>query len=188
MRIKYRHTLLGMLAMFMLLPMSANAQSLAANTDVLWDVAMSPNIGLEMTVADQSTLQVNAITSQKPYGQDVRFTAVQPEYRYYFSGRPMYKHFVGVCAMGATYKTTIADKTYNGSGVGAGLTFGYVLPVTKRLNVDFHAGVVYAKYRQKEYFLNEEHAVNHAGYEEANANGSYIMPARIGISLSYILK
>jgi len=188
MRNNYKHIFLGMLAAVMLLPMTAKAQTLAANTDLLWDAAMSPNIGLELTVADQSTLQLNAITSQKPYGKDLRFTAVQPEYRYYFSGRPMYKHFIGLCGMAATYKATIADKTYDGSGVGAGVTFGYVLPISKRLNIDFHAGVAYAKYRQKEYFMNEEHGVNHEGYEIANAKGSYILPTRIGVSLSYILK
>lgn len=188
MRKQINNIYLVVLAAMMLLPIGAKAQTMAVNTDVLWDAAMSPNIGLEMTVADQSTLQVNAITSQKPYGKDVRFTAVQPEYRYYFSGRPMYKHFVGVCAFGATYKATIADKTYNGSGAGVGVTFGYVLPLAKRLNLDFHAGVGYAKYRQKEYLPNQEHQTNAAGYEEANAKGSYIMPTRIGVSLSYILK
>lgn len=183
-----KNIFLGALTALLFLPIAANAQMLSANTDVLWDAAMSPNIGFELTVANKSTLQVNAITSQKPYGKDLRFTAVQPEYRYYFSGRPMYKHFVGLSAFGAVYKATIQDKDYNGSAAGAGITFGYVLPLAKRLNIDFHAGMGVAKYRQKEYYLDQEHNTNAAGYEEANANGWLLVPTRIGVSLSYILK
>lgn len=185
---KIKNIFLGALAAMLFLPIAANAQMLSVNSDVLWNVAMSPNIGLEMTVANKSTLQVNAITSQKPYGKDVRFTAVQPEYRFYYSGRPMNKHYVGVCAFGAVYKTTIKDKDYNGSAAGGGLTFGYVLPLAKRLNVDFHAGMGMAKYRQKEYYTGQEHDKNAEGYEVANANGWLFVPTRIGVSLSYILK
>lgn len=185
-----KHKIFGafVAAVLLLLPTAMSAQLLSVNTDVAWDAYMSPNLGFELTVADKSTLQINALTVQKPYGLDFRGTAIQPEYRYYFSGRPMHKHFVGIGAIGAVYKADIKGKEYDGYGVGAGMTFGYVLPITSRLNVDFHAGLGYVHYNQKEYFYNQDHQTNEAGYEVANAKGSYLMPTRIGVSLSYILR
>ena len=100
----------------------------------------------------------------------------------------MHKLFVGAGAIGAVYKLEHADKEYDGYGAGLGMTFGYVLPLGKRFNIDFHAGFGVAFYGQKEYFIGDKHDVNEAGYEIANASGAYIIPTRIGVSISYVLK
>lgn len=177
-------TFLMLSAMF-----SARAQKLAVNTDVLMDACMVPSVGLEMTVGNWSTLGLNVLGCNKPYGKNIKLLAAQPEYRYYFSGRPMHSLFVGVGGVGAIYDASIKGKVYKGIAYGGGITFGYVMNVTKRLFIDFHAGVAAVGYNRKEYFAGDNYGdYVVGGLNKPNASGYYLMPQRIGISVAYILK
>ena len=168
----------------------ARAQMIAASTDALWLATMSPNLGVELVVGERSTLGLNGLWTSKPLGKDNKIKALQPEYRYFFSGRPMFREFIGIGAIGALYDITWAGKVYDGTAIGAGLTFGYVLPLSRRLNIDFHAGFGMIFYRQKEYFTGDNYDKEYIidGELSTNATGYYLLPTRIGISLSYILK
>lgn len=169
---------------------TARAQMIAANVDALWLATLSPNLGFELVVSERSTISLNGLIMSNPLGKEVKFYALQPEYRYYFSGRPMYREFIGVGAIGASYDMTWAGKVYDGTAIGAGLTFGYVLPLSRRLNVDFHAGFGLISYKQKEYFVGDQYDADYVidNAQKANASGFYLLPTRIGISLTYILR
>ena len=73
---------------------------------------------------------------------------------------------------------------------GIGATFGYVFNITHRLNIDCHAGFGAVVYRHKEYFVNDNYDLDYSigGVERTNANGYALLPTRIGVSVSYILK
>ena len=73
---------------------SAKAQMLAVNTDMLLDVMMTPNAGVEVVVGERTTLGGHIFGNYKPWGKDVKMVGVQPEYRYFFSGRPLHKFFI----------------------------------------------------------------------------------------------
>lgn len=169
---------------------AAKAQMLAVNTDVAMDALMAPNIGLELTVANQSTLSLNGLYCYESWGHKTQVAALQPEYRYYLSGRPMNKFFVGIGGIASVYDVEIKDKRYDGYCAGAGLTFGYVLPLSDRVSIDFHAGFGAAAYKQKEYYIGDDYDAEFCvdGYPVANAKGFRYMPTRIGISLSYTLR
>jgi len=115
---------------------------------------------------------------------------VKPEYRYYFSGRPMYRQFVGIGGVGASYDITWKGKVYNGSALGLGITFGYVFPITHRLNIDCHAGFGAIYYKHKEYFEKDNYDLDYSvgGVQRTNAEGYTLLPTRIGVSVTYILK
>lgn len=168
----------------------ARAQMLAVNTDVLMDAALAPNLGLELTVGNQSTLSVNALVSHRALTKQIQVAAFQPEYRYYLGGRAMDRFFMGIGGIGAVYDVTMKGKRYDGYCAGAGLTFGYVIPLNDRLSVDFHAGFGMTTYKQKEYFLGDDYESEfyQDGNPRSNASGFRYMPTRIGISLSYTLR
>lgn len=176
-------------AMLMLCSGSVKAQIIAVNTDLVCDGLLAPNFGVELGMTSRSTLSVNALSGSNILFSKTKMTAVQPEWRFYFSGRRMYHHFVGIGLIGATYETKANDRIYNGDGAGAGVTFGYVLPISKHFNIDFHAGCGAFYYRQKEYYNNADDAIS--SEEEpmtANSHGVSFVPTRIGISLTYIIK
>lgn len=169
---------------------NADAQMLAVNTDVAADLLMTPSLGLELVTGERSTLGVNVLGNYKPYGKDIRFIGVQPEFRYFFSGRPMHREFVGIGGVGAAYDITWKGKVYNGLALGLGLTFGYVFNITHRLNIDCHAGFGAIMYRHKEYFENDRYDEDYSvgGIQRTNAKGYVLLPTRIGVSVSYILR
>ena len=169
---------------------TVSAQMIAVNTDAVWLATMAPNLGLELVVGERSTASLNALSMRRLIGNEAKMMALQPEYRYYFSGRTMFREFIGIGGIGAVYDIHWKNKVYDGTALGLGLTFGYVLPLTKRLNVDFHAGFGYIHYSQKEYFAGDQYDTDAEdnGAQRVNARGYYLLPTRIGVSLSYILK
>ena len=161
-----------LMAIVTLLPMKGSAQLLAVNTDVALLATQTYNVGFEMTVSNRSTLSLAVLGNYHPWVlSNMRCIAVQPEWRYYLSGRSMMSHFVGFSVLAANYDFTWKEENHHGDALGAGVTFGYVLPLSERLNIDFHAGVGLIFYNSKEYKVS-----------------SIILPTKIGISLSYIIR
>ena len=169
---------------------TARAQMVAVSTDVLMDALQTPSIGGELVVGERTSVGLGLFGSSKPWGKQVKLAGLQPEWRYYFSGRPMHRYFVGVGALGTTYDITWKGKVYDGYAVGLGVTFGYVIALTKRLNIDLHAGIGIVGYRQKEYFEADsyEQDMDYGAPAQANASGYVLLPTRVGVSVTYILK
>ena len=169
---------------------TSRAQMVAVSTDVLMDALQTPSVGAELVVCERSSISLNLFGNHNPWGKTMKIVGIQPEWRYYFSGRPMHRHFVGVGALGTQYDITWKGKVYDGYAVGLGLTFGYVMPLSSRVNIDLHAGVGLVAYRQKEYFEsdNYDQDYSYGGTAQANASGYCLLPTRIGVSVVYILK
>lgn len=176
----------------MMITTTISAQMVAVNTDVAMDALQAPSLGAEIVMGKKSTLNFNGLYANKLMGKDIRIAAFQPEWRVYISGRPMFHHYVGAMGILATYKMNkVAGKVYDGDAGGFGLSYGYVLPITQRLLVDFHTSLGLVFYHQKEYYEGENydnHVVNKDGFPYANAHGSLLMPMRIGVALTYIIK
>lgn len=181
--------LISTLMLTLLCTAKIQAQQLAIGTDVMLDLLQTPNIGTEMVTGERTTIGLNVFGNYKPWGQDMKMIGIQPELRYWFGGRPMHKHFVGVGAIGASYDIFWKGKFYDGTAYGAGLTFGYVYNITNRLNIDAHAGFGIIGYKHKEYYEYDNYNdFTQDGAIKTNATGYYLLPTRIGVSITYILK
>lgn len=177
--------------LLLLFTMNADAQRIAVNTDVLMDACLAPSLGVELTLAKKSTLNINGLYGRKILGKEMRIAALQPEWRVYISGRPMYHHYIGVIGLLSSYKLDFDNKCHDGDACGLGVSFGYVLPLKDRLLIDFHSSLGGAYYHQKEYMIGEDYDkthVNYAGYPVANASGGLLIPLRMGVSVTYIIK
>ena len=168
----------------------SRAQQISVNTDVTMLMMQIYNAGAEMTIGNRSTLGLSVLGTKNPYiKKDMKLVAVQPEYRYYFGGRPLYHHFVGLGLLAADYNFVQKGKRYDGYALGAGLTFGYVFALTNNLNVDLHAGfgLVRTSYT-KTYLDGSAIYVNGTTRPtEAGFVGMRLIPTKIGVSLSYTL-
>lgn len=178
-----------LILLLLALPLATRAQKLALQTDLLWDVAMFPNLGAEITTGERTTVGIALMGAYKPYGMDTKMLVAQPEWRYYFSGRPMNKYFFGIGGIAGFYDVTSGDKVYDGTCYGAGLTVGYVHKFGPRLNLDLHAGFGLVAYSRKEYYMGDAYDRDYTidGDNKTNASGYYLIPTRIGVSLTYIL-
>ncbi len=167
-----------------------HAQKVAVGTNALMDLMMIPNLGTDIVVGERSVVGLHAFCTYKPWGKDVRLMGLQPEYRYFFSGRPMNSFFVGAGGLAVSYDITWSGKVYKGNALGAGLTFGYVMPLTHRLNLEFYSGFGAIAYRHKEHFKSDYYDTDYTtnGMHRANAMGYYLLPTRFGVSISYMIK
>lgn len=153
-------------------PSKTKAQLLAVSSDVAMLALQTYNVGAEMTVGNRSTLGLSVMGNYHPWVlHDMRALAIMPEWRYYFSGRPMMYHFVGLTGVLCNFDIDWKGTNHHGDAAGVGLSFGYVLPLSERVNLDFHTGVGLIFYHEKEQGV-----------------GNIILPTKFGISLSYILK
>ena len=185
-----------------------HAQQVAVKTNGLMWLAMMPNAGCEFVVGERSTVDLSAFGSMNIWGNKAKILGFQPEYRYWFNGRPMTREYVGVAALGTTYDITWGDKVYEGDAGGLGLTFGYVLnfgtkeskskkegkedflkKLGRRLNVEFYAGCGLIYFQQKQYFKGDHFDdYTGTGAVQANAKGYKILPMKLGVAVTWILK
>ena len=181
-----------------------HAQQVAIKTNGLMWLAMMPNAACEFVAGERSTVDLSVFGAVNIYGKEAKILGVAPEYRYWFNGRPMTREYVGIAAMGTTYDITWGNKVYQGDAGGLGLTFGYVLnfanignegkfkklrELGKRLNVEFTAGCGLVYFQQKQYYVGDSFDdYTGTGSVQANANGYKILPLKLGVSITCILK
>lgn len=167
----------------------AKGQLLAVKTDALKWAVVTPNIGLELVTTAKTTLDLSVFGNYKPWGKDVKMMAVQPELRYWFNGRPMVREYVGVSLLGTTYDITWGKHIYQGDAIGGGLTFGYVFDIGRRWNIEFYGGFGAFAYFQKEYYITDHYEdYENGGGSKNNSTGYTLLPTKLGVSVSYILK
>ena len=188
----YTHLLRSITLCALLLCLGTNqlhAQQVAVKSNGLMWLAMMPNAGCEFVAGERSTVDISLFGAVNIYGNQAKILGFQPEYRYWFNGRPMTREYVGVAALGATYDITWGDKVYQGDAGGIGMTFGYVMNLSKRLNVEFSGGCGLVYFQQKQYFVNDSFDdYTGTGAVQANANGYKILPLKLGVSVTWILK
>lgn len=166
-----------------------HAQQVAIKTNGLMWLAMMPNAACEFVAGERSTVDLSVFGAVNIYGKEAKILGVAPEYRYWFNGRPMTREYVGIAALGTTYDITWGRKVYQGDAGGLGLTLGYVMNLSKRLNVEFTGGCGLVYFQQKQYYVNDSFDdYIGAGDVQANANGYKILPLKLGVSVTWILK
>ena len=167
----------------------ANAQQVAVKTNALMWTMLTPNLGCEVVLGNRGSLDISAFGHYKPYGVDSKIFAVQPEYRYWFSGRPMIREFVGVSTMVVGYDMKIKNQVYDGYAASAGLIGGYAFLLGEKWRLELCGGISLLFFSQKQYYKDD----NYDDYfieqvPSANSWGYKIFPAKLGVTFTYIIK
>ena len=179
------------LLLILLVGMTTNmqAQTFAVNSNLLFLASQTYNLGAEITVGNHTTLGLSVFANNKPYFlKNMRVVGVQPEFKYYFGGRPLYHHYVGIGLLGADYSITLGNRTYDGTAWGGGMTFGYVIPLSKRWNMYFHTGGGVILSHHKEFMKDESDLLLNDNTKAKDGFWEYrILPTNIGVTLSYTI-
>ena len=175
------------LLLFLLVGMftQMQAQTFAVNSNLLLLSTQTYNLGAEITVGNHTTLGLSVFGNNKPYfHKGMRAIGVQPEFKYYFGGRPMYHQ--GLLA--ADYSITWGNRKYDGTAWGGGMTFGYVVSLAKRWNLDFHGGVGAIFSHHREFMVNGDDLLLNDNSQAKDGFWEYrILPTKLGITLSYTI-
>lgn len=135
---------------------------LFVSTNMLYDVAMTPNIGVGISVSDRVTLQADWMYARwsnhdkrrywRIYGGDIEVRYRIGAHR---EGSPLGGHYVGAYGSIVCYDfqagrshTGVLSDTYN---YAAGVSYTYALPVSTHFNIDFSLGIGYLWGRYKKH-------------------------------------
>lgn len=164
----------------------AGAQQVALRSNVLNDVLLTPDIGLEMVTGEHSSLSVSVFGHSKPYGIDSKLIAAQPQFRWWFNGRPLVREYVGIVALFSSYDMSMGERSYKGIAGGIGITGGYVLPLGRRWGVEFSGGVGVVAFSQRR--SSRYDSFGDLDGEAHNSRGYKLMPMNLGVTFIYIMK
>lgn len=129
-------------------------------TNLLYDAALVPNIGVEFYLGRRWSIAGNWMYAWwhsdtrhnywRVYGGDL-------EVRKWFGRRakekPLTGHHVGLYGQMLTYDFELGNRGYLGDRwtYGVGISYGYSVPIARRLNLDFSIGLGYLGGEYKEY-------------------------------------
>lgn len=160
---------------------------MAVKTNMLYDAALVPNIGVEFYLGKKWSLAANWMYSWwkndrvhnywRTYGGDI-------EVRRWLGDTPLRGHHFGLYAQMVTYDFELTGRGYLGDkwSYGVGVSYGYSLPVARRLNIDFTIGVGYLRGKYKEYLPLDGHYVWQSTHMR-----NQILPTKVEISLVWLL-
>lgn len=176
----------------------------AIKNNLIYDATTTPNLGVEVGVAQHSTVQlVYGLNPWKFHSKSrgtrmVRHWVVMPEYRWWpctrFNGQ-----FFGVHAMGGQFDASSVDipipglffggvnlrkqlrsKSFEGSFAGVGVTYGYQWILSRHINLEAEAGIGYNHVWYKMYRCGQ------CGPRIKNGSTNYLGVTKLGVSMLYL--
>lgn len=164
---------------------------MAVKTNMLYDLAIVPNIGVEFYLGKNYSVAGNWMYSWwksdpkawywRTYGGDL---AVRWWFGEKAQQKPLQGHHVGLYGQIVTYDFEIGGRGYLGDrwSYGGGVEYGYSLPIARRMNIDFNIGVGYLGGEFKEYLPIDGHYV-----WQVTKQRHWFGPTKAEISLVWLL-
>jgi hypothetical protein len=181
--------LISILILTLALCKVVDAQQIAIKTNVLSDAVLTPNLGLELVTGDHTSLDLSFFGNYIPFWVNSTVLGFQPEFRYWFNGRPLTREYVGLTALATMYDVTFGGNIYDGEAVGGGISGGYVINLSERWNFEMSAGVGVMFFNQKKYKEDDNYEdYFSSGGSNANVWGYKLLPVKLGLSFSYIIR
>lgn len=173
----------------------AKGQDVGLKTNFLSDGFLSPNLGIEISLAPRWTVDLTGqVNFWNVNSHRWRHWIAQPEARYWFCDR-FSRHFVGVHALGGDFNvgmikndihflgtdfSKLTDRRYQGWLVGAGVAYGYAFILGRHWNLELELGVGYAYLNFGEFECSE------CGRKVGEGDHHYVGPTKAAINLVYV--
>ncbi len=172
---------------------------MSVKTNLLFDALLVPNIGLEFYLGRKISLAANwmyAWWNSRPahwfwriYGGDL---SVRKWFGRRAEAKPLTGHHIGLYGQILTYDFEMGGRGQIGGkpggtlfdkcNCGAGIEYGYALPIARRLNLDFVVGVGYLGGKYYEYL-----PIDGCNVWQQTKNRRYFGPSKAEISLVWLL-
>lgn len=166
-------------------------------TNILYDAALTPNLGLEIGLAPKWSLEISGNLNLWKLNEGRRWKhwLVQPEARYWFCDR-FAGHFVGAHILGGQYNfggwkngvnflgthyENLRTQIHQGWYAGAGVAYGYTWILGKHWSIEAELGIGWAYTRYDSYPCAK------CGTKIAeNRVHNYVGPTKAAVNLIYV--
>lgn len=140
---------------------------MALKTNLLYDVALVPNLGVEFYLGKGWTIGANgAFAWWKVDSKDYFWRVYGGDFsiRKYFGraakAKPLTGHHLGLYGQALSYDFELGGTGYlSDMSYGGGIEYGYSFPIAKRLNLDLGIGIGYLGGEYKKYTPMDGHYV-----------------------------
>ncbi len=162
----------------------SSGRYMALKTNVAYDAIGVLNLDYEVQVHSRMTVDIPVMWSlwdAKP-DKALRIAAIQPELRWWMGQETGKGHFFGLHAHVGWYNLKWDDRRYQDTGrplVGAGLSYGYKLPLSEHWGAEFTVGFGYANMKYDTYYNIDN------GAQIDTRIRHYWGPTKVGASLVY---
>lgn len=150
---------MALLATSLLTASHAQAQRVGIKTNLLYDATATINLGVEVGLSQKLTLDLSGNLNLWTWRDNMKWKhwMVQPELRLWTCQR-FAGHFFGFHVLGGQFNVgnipiprnanflglnfgSLSNTRYEGWGLGAGLAYGYALPIGKHWNLEGEIGI-----------------------------------------------
>lgn len=162
----------------------SSGRYMALKTNVAYDAIGVLNLDYEVQVHSRMTVDIPVMWSlwdAKP-DKALRIAAIQPELRWWMGQETGKGHFFGLHAHVGWYNLKWDDRRYQDTGrplVGAGLSYGYKLPLSEHWGAEFTVVFGYANMKYDTYYNIDN------GAQIDTRVRHYWGPTKVGASLVY---
>ena len=186
---------LCLLLLLLCASVAARGQNVGLKTNVLYDAAANVNLGLEVGLAPRWSMDVSGDYNRWTIREHKwKHWFVQPEARYWFCDR-FVKHFIGLHTIGGEFNvgnlpegvkmfgskfSNLSKYRYQGWGVGAGVAYGYAVPLGYKWNLEFEVGFGYV------YLEYDRYECQSCGRKVGSNDHNYVGPTKAAVNLVYL--
>lgn len=157
----------------------------ALKTNLLYDAVLLPNLELQWQINPQWSVSLEgdvAWWSRWSSHRSYRLAVISPEVRYHIRPKGlMHGLYVGALAGGGWYQLQWeTSRGYRGEGFMAGVSGGYMWPISRSFSLDAEIGFGYLHTRYKRY----ESRAGHQLYQFTKSM-DYVGPVKLKLSIAW---
>ena len=165
---------------------------LALKTNMLFDIALIPNIEVEVPVGKCWSLNGELMFPWWLFDNDkycMQILSGGLETRYWLDNKKkrniLTGHFAGLYAGGGKYDLHWKENGYQGEFfIAAGISYGYAKRISRNLHLEFNLGIGVLRTYYKHYHANDNHQTL---LWQNNGRYTWFGPTKAKISLAWIL-
>ncbi|MDR2010799.1 MAG: DUF3575 domain-containing protein [Bacteroidales bacterium] len=127
------------------------------HTNLLYDLAVTANIGTEISYKNDYSLVINGLWMHLNWGNGAkcyRIWALMPEIRYFFTENK--KFYAGAMFITGQLNVKLKETGSQGDFTGGGVTLGYVVDIMDKIKLDLGVGFGFINYKYETYNYIEE--------------------------------
>ena len=177
--------------------LSVSAQDVAVKSNLLYDMTATMNLGAEVRMSPQWTLDVSANWNPWTFSDNKKWKQLsfQPEARYWFC-EAFNGHFLGAHLLGGIYNMSnwdtdftflgtdfgkLKDHRYEGWMLGAGIAYGYQWILSKHWSIEAEIGIGYVYSRYDKY-----RCAGCGRKTEEGKSHHFVGPTKAAVNLIYV--